>query len=71
MKTHQVLIILVVDTRFLGCIADSLQKRCFASISPSDYKDMKAGIFRSKLIGRLKVMVAHGRCGRLRDGNTL
>ena len=71
MKTHQVLIILVVDTRILGCIADSLQKRRFAGISPSDYKDTKAGIFRSKIIGRLKVTVAHGRCGWMRDGNTL
>ena len=71
MKTHQVLIILVVDARFLGCIADSLQKRRFASISPSDYKDTKTGIFRSKVIGRLMVTVAHGRCRWMRDGNRL
>ena len=58
MKTHQVLFILVVDTWVLGCIADSLQERCFASISPSDYKDAKAFISLSKLIG---IKVAHGR----------
>ena len=68
MKTHQVLIILVVDTRVFGCITDSLQERRFASISPSDYKDTKAGIFRSKIIGRMKVRVAHGRCGINVDG---
>ena len=60
MKTHQVLIALVVDTRVFGCITNSLQERCFPSISPSDYKDTKAGIFCSKVIGRLKVTVAHG-----------
>jgi hypothetical protein len=50
MKTHQVLIILVVDTRVLGCVTDSLQERRFASISPTDYKDTKASIFRHKYI---------------------
>jgi hypothetical protein len=45
MNTHQVLIILVVDTRVLGCVADSLQERRFASISPTDYKDTKASIY--------------------------
>ena len=60
LKTHQVFVILVVDTRVLGCVADSLQERRFASISPTDYKDTKASIFRSKLIG---IKVAHGRCG--------
>ena len=59
MKTHQVLII-VVDTRILSCVADSLQERRFASISPTDHKNTKASIFRSKLIG---IKVAHGRCG--------
>ena len=60
MKTHHVLVILVVDTRVLSCVADSLQERRFASISPTDYEDTKASIFRSKLIG---IKVAHGRCG--------
>ena len=60
MKTHQVLIILVVDTRVLGCVADSLQERRFARISPTDYKDTKASIFHPKLIG---IKVPHGRCG--------
>ena len=60
MNTHQVLIILVVDTRVLGCVADSLQERRFASISPTDYKDTKASIFRSEVIG---IAVAHDRCG--------
>ena len=60
MKTHQVIIILVVDTRVFGCVADSLQERCFASIGPSDYKDTKAGICRSKII---TITVIHGRCG--------
>jgi hypothetical protein len=57
-KTHQVLIILVVDTRVLGCVADSLQERSFASISPTYYKDTKASVFRSEFIG---FKVAHGR----------
>ena len=47
LNTHQVLII-VVDTRILGCVADSLQQCCFASISPTNYKD---SIFRSDVIG--------------------
>ena len=59
-NTHQVLIALVVDTRILGCVADSLQERRFASISPTYYKDTKACIFCSEVIG---VTVAHGRCG--------
>ena len=50
MKTHHVLVILVVDTRVLGYVADSLQERRFASISPTDYKDTKAFIFRSEII---------------------
>ena len=62
-KTHQVLIVLVVDARVFCGIADSLQERRFASISPSDYKNTKAGIFRPKVIRSLKVTVAHGRCG--------
>jgi hypothetical protein len=59
-NTHHVLIILVVDTRVLGCVADSLQERSFASISTTDYKDTKASIFFSELIG---IEVAHDRCG--------
>ena len=58
MITHQVLIILVVDTRVFGCVADSLQERRFASISPTDYKDTKASILRSEVVG---ITVAHGR----------
>ena len=58
MKTHHVLVILVVDTRVLGCVADSVQERRFASISPTNYKDTKASIFRSKVIG---IAVTHGR----------
>ena len=59
-NTHQVLII-VVDTRILGCVTDPLQERRFASIGPSDYKDTKVSIFRSEIIG---IAVArHGRCG--------
>ena len=57
MKTYQVLFTLVVDTRVLGCIADSLQESRFARISPSDYKDTKALISPSKVIG---ITVAHG-----------
>ena len=60
MNTHQILIILVVDTRLLGCVADSLQERCFASISTTDYKNTKAFIFRSDVID---FTVAHGCCG--------
>ena len=55
MNTHQVLIILVVDTRVLGCVADMLQERGFASVSPTDYKDTKASICRSEVIG-----ITHG-----------
>ena len=58
MNAHQVLVILVVDTRVLGCVADSLQKRRFTSISSTDYKDTKAIIFRSKVIG---IKIAHDR----------
>ena len=46
MNAHQVLII-VVDTRILSCVADLLQERRFASISPTDYKDAKVSIFLS------------------------
>jgi hypothetical protein len=55
LNTHQVLII-VVDTRILGCVADSLQQRSFASISPADYKDAKSSIFCSEVIW---IKVAH------------
>ena len=47
-NTHQALIILVVDTKVLSCVADSLQERRFASISPTDYKDTEASICRSE-----------------------
>ena len=57
-KNHQVLKI-VVDTRILGCIADSFQERRFASISPTNYKDSKVSIFRSEVI---EIFIAHGRC---------
>ena len=59
LNAHQVLII-VVDTRVLGCIANSLQERGFASIGPSDHKDAKASIFFSEFIW---IKVAHGCCG--------
>ena len=49
MNAHQVLVILVVDTRVLGCIADSLQEGRFTSISPTDYKNTKAGISISEI----------------------
>ena len=55
-NTHQVLIV-VVDTRVIGGVADSLQKRCFASVSAADYKNAKASILLSELIG---IRVAHG-----------
>ena len=57
-NTHQVLISIVVDARILGCVANSLQERRFASISTSDYKDTEASIFLSELIG---ITVAHCR----------
>ena len=50
MNTDQVLLLLVIDTRVLGCVADSLQERRFASISSTDYEDTKASIFRSEII---------------------
>ena len=58
MNTYQVLIVLVVDTRVLSCVADSLQKRRFASISPTDYQDTKVSICRSEVIG---IKVTHDR----------
>ena len=60
MNTHQVLIIVVIDTRIFGCVADSLQERRFASISPTDYKDAKVSIFRSEVVW---ITVVHCRCG--------
>ena len=63
MKTHQILI-LVADTRVLSCVADSLQERHFASISPTNYKDTKASIFRSKVIAIADTPGRHGRCKR-------
>ena len=63
MNTYQVLIVLVANTRGLESldrVADSLQKRRFSSISPTDYKDTKAYIFNSEVI---EFTVAHGRCG--------
>ena len=59
MKTHQVFIILIVDTRVLSCVADSFQESRFASISPADYKYTKASICRSEVIG---LTVVHDRC---------
>ena len=56
-NTDQDLLILVVDVRVLGCVADSLQDRRFASISPTDYKDTKASICCSEVIG---ITVSHG-----------
>jgi hypothetical protein len=61
MNAHQVLMLLVVDARVLGCVADSLQEGCFACISPTDYEDTKASIFCSEIIGG--ILVAHCRCG--------
>ena len=61
MNPHQALIILIVYTRILGCVADSLQESRFASISSTNYKDTKASIFRSEVID---ITVAHGRCRR-------
>ena len=58
MNTYQVLIILVVDTRVLSCVADSLQKCRFASISPTDYQDTKVSICRSEVI---EIKVTHDR----------
>ena len=58
MNTHQVVTILVIDTWILGCVADSFQQCRFASISPTNYKDTKVSIFRSKVVG---IWLAHGR----------
>ena len=55
MKTHQVLAIVIVDTRVLRCVTDSLQERRFPSIGPTDYKDTKASIFRSEIISRIQI----------------
>ena len=61
MNTHQVLIIVVVDTRIFGCVADSLQDRRFAGISPTDYKNTEVSIFRSEVVG---ITVVHGYGGK-------
>ena len=50
MDTRQVLTILVIYTRVLSCVADSLQERRFARISPTDYKDTKSRISLSEII---------------------
>ena len=55
MNTHQVLLI-VVDTRILGCVTDSLQERRFSSIGPSDYKYTKVSILCSEVVG---ITIAH------------
>ena len=56
-NTHQVLIV-VVDTRVLGSVADTLQEGCFTSVSPTDYKYSKASILRSEVIV-ITVAIAH------------
>ena len=58
MNYHQVLIIFVVETRVLSSVTDSLQERRFSSISSTDYKDTKARVCRSEVVG---ITVAHGR----------
>ena len=67
MNTRQVLTSLVIDARVLGCVADSLQERCLTRISPTNYKDTKARIFISEIIGGIGVrggmVVAHRRRG--------
>ena len=55
MSAHQVLLI-IVDTRILSCVTDSLQERRFASIRPSDYKYTKVSILCSEVIG---ITIAH------------
>ena len=70
MNAYQVLII-VVDTRIIGSVANSLQERRFASIGPPDYKDAKVSIFCSEVI---RITVGHhGRCGWVRGlcGNNI
>ena len=54
MNSHQILII-IVDTRILGSVADSLQDSRFAGISPTNYKDTEESIFLSE------VMITHCR----------
>ena len=55
MNTHQVLLI-VVDTRVLGCVTDSLQERSLSSIGPSDYKYTKVSVLCSEVVG---ITIAH------------
>ena len=57
MNTHQVLIVPVVNTKLLSRVADSMQERRFASISPT--KDTKASTFRLEVI---EFTVSHGCC---------
>ena len=56
MNTHQVLLLIVVYTRILGCVTDSLQEGRFSSIGPSDYKYSKVSILCSEIIG---ITIAH------------
>ena len=60
MNAHQVLIIVAADTRILGCVADPLQERRLASISPADYKNTKESMLCSEVVW---IIVVHGRCG--------
>ena len=55
MSAHQVLLI-VINTRILGGVTDSLQERRFSSIGPSDYKYTKVSILCSEVIG---ITIAH------------
>ena len=60
MNTHNVLIV-VVYTWVIRCVAHTLQESRFSGVRSTDYKDAKASIFLSELIG-INV-VAHCCCG--------
>ena len=45
--THQFVILFVVDTRLLVCVADSFQECCFTGVGTADHKNAKLTVFLS------------------------
>jgi len=65
--TYQVFVFFIVDTRFLVCVADSLQESCFAGVGTADHKNAKLTVFLSNFS-----VVAHVDVGeRVSDGYRL
>ena len=45
--TNQFVILFVVDTRLLVCVADSFQECCFTGVGTADHKNAKLTVFLS------------------------